>query len=231
MRDILVASVVHAWRRLNEPCKLRVDTPSFVADPMGRFVFMNGNNPYSTMEPVAAKEFVAHGVFGTLVFLAVCIQVLGLGSSSGGGGGGGGDFGGEPLGIFTPPMPPRWPWTPVRVLYSAATVDLPRTLRTLNEEGVSITSELASTLFRVAWYASMGVLTTSGWVFAWAQQRKFARVLDPTAHVKCCGVCMEAPKTIVMVPCGHQLCQSCAPKVDKCPQCRVAIADRVVVHE
>ena len=76
MRDCLVASVAHAWRRLNEPCKLRVDTPSFVADPMGRFVFMNGNNPYSTMEPVAAKEFVAHGVFGTLVFLAVCIQVF-----------------------------------------------------------------------------------------------------------------------------------------------------------
>jgi hypothetical protein len=97
------------------------------------------------------------------------------------------------------------------------------------DEGV--TSALASRVLHFVWLITVGSVGVSGWVFAWYQQRKFASVLDPALHAKCCGVCMEAPKTIVLVPCGHQLCQACAPKVDKCPQCRVTIKERVVVHE
>jgi hypothetical protein len=40
-----------------------------------------------------------------------------------------------------------------------------------------------------------------------------------------CIVCLEDPKTLVMVPCGHYcLCAKCKLKIFKCPLCRQPIA-------
>jgi hypothetical protein len=39
-----------------------------------------------------------------------------------------------------------------------------------------------------------------------------------------CVVCLEEPKTLVMVPCGHYcLCAACKKKIPKCPLCRTDI--------
>ena len=40
-----------------------------------------------------------------------------------------------------------------------------------------------------------------------------------------CAICMDAPKTLVFVPCGHFCsCEGCFPSLKrKCPMCRAAI--------
>jgi hypothetical protein len=43
-----------------------------------------------------------------------------------------------------------------------------------------------------------------------------------------CLVCLDEPKGIILVPCGHyMLCATCAAAVGKCPLCRAAIAQRI----
>jgi len=43
-----------------------------------------------------------------------------------------------------------------------------------------------------------------------------------------CSICMDAQKTIVLMPCGHYvMCATCADQVMKCPMCRAAITRRV----
>jgi len=43
-----------------------------------------------------------------------------------------------------------------------------------------------------------------------------------------CAVCLDAPKGVIFVPCGHySLCASCAGQVGKCPLCRAPIAQRI----
>ena len=43
-----------------------------------------------------------------------------------------------------------------------------------------------------------------------------------------CIICMENPKSIVLIPCGHfYTCDECSVKVLKCPICRCAITKRV----
>ena len=42
---------------------------------------------------------------------------------------------------------------------------------------------------------------------------------------------MEAATSICLAPCGHQLCNVCAPKVDACPLCRCTIHDRVIIRD
>ena len=47
-----------------------------------------------------------------------------------------------------------------------------------------------------------------------------------------CVVCLEEPKTLVMVPCGHYcLCVTCKPKIFKCPLCRQAITLAVTTDQ
>jgi hypothetical protein len=47
-----------------------------------------------------------------------------------------------------------------------------------------------------------------------------------------CVVCMDAPRKIVLLPCGHlQLCTLCAGKVKTCPSCRALITKRVVTYK
>lgn len=35
-----------------------------------------------------------------------------------------------------------------------------------------------------------------------------------------CKICYENPCLLALIPCGHALCEACAPKVDKCPYCQ-----------
>jgi hypothetical protein len=48
---------------------------------------------------------------------------------------------------------------------------------------------------------------------------------------RCCIVCMDAPKSVMLEPCRHlNLCKSCARNVAQCPTCRVPVQDRKVVY-
>ena len=39
-----------------------------------------------------------------------------------------------------------------------------------------------------------------------------------------CVVCMSAPRSIVLIPCGHlAVCQSCYTRLQQCPVCRSVI--------
>jgi hypothetical protein len=208
VRASLRAGAAHAWSRLIEPTHLQVDV--VLGDGVTMFRL-----PPAYAEPVAKKAFVVHALVGTVMFLAACA-----------------DSRAAPWRVFAPPLPPRWPWTPVWVLARAAVEDVPAAWRTL---AAALSAEEATRaikvwVLRAACYGAAGCAGVSGWAVAWRQRVQFARALDPATHATCCGVCMEGIKAVVMVPCGHQLCRTCAPKVDKCPQCRVIISDRVLVH-
>jgi len=43
-----------------------------------------------------------------------------------------------------------------------------------------------------------------------------------------CTICMESPKTTIIIPCGHfYTCATCTEKIQKCPICRCHITGRV----
>jgi hypothetical protein len=43
-----------------------------------------------------------------------------------------------------------------------------------------------------------------------------------------CTICMEAPKAIIIIPCGHYYtCSECTSRLDKCPICRCEISQRI----
>ena len=47
-----------------------------------------------------------------------------------------------------------------------------------------------------------------------------------------CRICMENPKNVVLVPCGHfGFCLECIKKLAQCPTCRTDIAQRVHVYD
>ncbi len=54
-----------------------------------------------------------------------------------------------------------------------------------------------------------------------------AKVDDPPEKV--CGVCMANRKDIAF-QCGHIYCGACAPRVDKCPECRAHITVRIKLY-
>ncbi|XP_072014159.1 E3 ubiquitin-protein ligase MYLIP-like [Amphiura filiformis] len=45
-----------------------------------------------------------------------------------------------------------------------------------------------------------------------------------------CKVCMDALLSTALLPCGHLVCESCADRLDSCPQCRAAIEQRLRVY-
>lgn len=169
----VLASAKHAWRRLNAPVMLPVRDATDDADA-GVSLLFTRHAP--AMERVATKGFVGHALANTVVFLAASVDYSTSDAR-------------EPWGFFASPMPPRWPWTPVQAVYTAASEGLPRmtlaAMAFLGDKGVR--SALTSGASRVVWCTATACAGASGWVFAWVQQRKFARVLDPTLHVKCCG--------------------------------------------
>ena len=45
-----------------------------------------------------------------------------------------------------------------------------------------------------------------------------------SAQESICVVCMSAPRTVVLIPCGHlAVCQSCYGRLQQCPVCRSVI--------
>lgn len=43
-----------------------------------------------------------------------------------------------------------------------------------------------------------------------------------------CTICMEAPKSIILMDCGHfYTCHACSEKIQKCPICRASIKHRI----
>ena len=49
-------------------------------------------------------------------------------------------------------------------------------------------ARLADDIGRTAGGAALAAAAGSGWAFAWWQQRRFASILDPSTHARCCGV-------------------------------------------
>ena len=47
------------------------------------------------------------------------------------------------------------------------------------------------------------------------------------SDVLLCGICMDARKDTVLVPCGHQACRQCAAQLMDCHVCRVRIERHV----
>ncbi|XP_061711907.1 mitochondrial E3 ubiquitin protein ligase 1-like [Cydia pomonella] len=69
-------------------------------------------------------------------------------------------------------------------------------------------------------------------VLAAGQRERCARVCDPDlsqAQLLLCVVCIENPKQIILLPCGHVcLCEDCSDRItEQCPICRERIESRV----
>ncbi|ELU08684.1 hypothetical protein CAPTEDRAFT_125132 [Capitella teleta] len=55
---------------------------------------------------------------------------------------------------------------------------------------------------------------------------------NENAELKCvftCKVCWNREVNIILVKCGHLLCEDCAPQVEDCPLCKKRIEDRIQV--
>jgi hypothetical protein len=51
------------------------------------------------------------------------------------------------------------------------------------------------------------------------------RVLTARSVAFQCGICLDRPKLVAFMPCGHQVCDACAGTVgESCPFCQAAIA-------
>ena len=61
------------------------------------------------------------------------------------------------------------------------------------------------------------------------QQKLFKEHMNQDSSY--CVVCMEEPRTVVLVPCGHAMfCKDCSFAVNVCPICRVAIEKRITMY-
>ena len=45
-----------------------------------------------------------------------------------------------------------------------------------------------------------------------------------------CAICMDNPKDTVLVPCGHQLCAACRPRLQRCHLCQQPIERHVRLY-
>jgi hypothetical protein len=54
---------------------------------------------------------------------------------------------------------------------------------------------------------------------------------QPPSHDKECCICLENPKNMIFLPCGHVCtCQDCAPGLENCPICRGPITGKVKAY-
>lgn len=42
-----------------------------------------------------------------------------------------------------------------------------------------------------------------------------------------CSICMDKPRLIAFIPCGHSVCTTCSGELKACPLCRADIVDRL----
>jgi hypothetical protein len=64
------------------------------------------------------------------------------------------------------------------------------------------------------------------------KERLAERALDREREEKTCVICMDGPKTTLLLPCRHLcLCSACAlrPEIKECPVCRTKITDSMAV--
>ena len=60
------------------------------------------------------------------------------------------------------------------------------------------------------------------------EMENFNEKSDVDNHV--CSICLEEPRDIVFLPCGHIcVCSKCSEMVEKCPVCRGRIDSKSVV--
>jgi hypothetical protein len=46
-----------------------------------------------------------------------------------------------------------------------------------------------------------------------------------------CVVCLDQPRTVAAVPCGHRhLCKACSAAIDTCPSCRASVSSWLVIY-
>ncbi len=64
-----------------------------------------------------------------------------------------------------------------------------------------------------------------------ADREAHAALREQQDRQQCCVVCMQRPRTIALLPCGHfAFCDGCAAASMACPICRQAVASRHNVH-
>ena len=92
------------------------------------------------------------------------------------------------------------------------------------------------------------LITSRGKYYYSVKQRSAIRILDPDeqtctfnleaamqnlvvyedSSASDCTICMENPKSMVLIPCGHfYTCNECSIKLLKCPICRCEITERI----
>ena len=63
-----------------------------------------------------------------------------------------------------------------------------------------------------------------------AQTQPSAASVQSAPFQDVCVVCLSKPKTMVLVPCGHQcVCEDCATLIQDCPMCRMTIIQDIAV--
>jgi hypothetical protein len=59
-----------------------------------------------------------------------------------------------------------------------------------------------------------------------------AEVKPPISEVSQCGICMDATKTHVFIPCGHKcVCEDCGAKCKTCPICRAVVTGTLKIFD
>eukprot|EP01012_Entosiphon_sulcatum_P036011 TRINITY_DN4580_c0_g1_i1.p1 TRINITY_DN4580_c0_g1~~TRINITY_DN4580_c0_g1_i1.p1 ORF type:complete len:260 (-),score=41.22 TRINITY_DN4580_c0_g1_i1:198-938(-) len=60
---------------------------------------------------------------------------------------------------------------------------------------------------------------------------QFARELEQMKDDRLCSVCLERPKDMLIVPCGHiATCMACSKRLHKCPLCRASVQRMYRAH-
>ena len=53
---------------------------------------------------------------------------------------------------------------------------------------------------------------------------------DDRRELNECSICLERPKKVVNVPCGHCFCQECSREATHCYNCRTLITHKQVIY-
>ena len=53
---------------------------------------------------------------------------------------------------------------------------------------------------------------------------------DDRRELNECSICLERPKKVVNVPCGHCFCQKCSREATHCYNCRALITHKQVIY-
>jgi hypothetical protein len=54
--------------------------------------------------------------------------------------------------------------------------------------------------------------------------------VNPIGQGTECSICMDSPRVIAFIPCGHSVCITCSGELKECPLCRASIKDRLRLY-